>query len=140
MAHDCLMCGAPVTEADWRCEGGQLCGRCSGLQDRTATEVARLRGQRLALVVALREARPLMSDAEIAFTFGARGTKGETQLLAAFAAVDSENGEVEPDRVIRWCEKHQREVTNRFVAAICPNEPGCRVVEREHREVDDRGA
>ena len=36
---------------------------------------------------------------------------------------------IEP-RVEDWCLKHDRPVTNRFVAAVCPNEPGCRVVPR----------
>jgi len=53
-------------------------------------EIERLREQRIYLVAALREARPLMSDGEIAFRFDAPGTRGETILLAAFAGVDSD--------------------------------------------------
>lgn len=32
--------------------------------------------------------------------------------------------------IVRWCLTHDREVRNRFVAAVCPNEPGCQVVPR----------
>lgn len=32
---------------------------------------------------------------------------------------------------IDWCLKHDREVKNRFVAAVCPNEPGCQVVPKD---------
>lgn len=57
------------------------------------SEIEQLREQRIYLVAALREARPLMSDGEIAFRFDAPGTRGEAILLAAFAGADSGRSE-----------------------------------------------
>lgn len=44
----------------------------------------------------------------------------------------------------RWCLTHGREAANRFVAAVCPNEPGCLLGDGpavcQEYEPDDGGA